>query len=173
ILSKGQGYFGGVTDEANIITNNIMREPIENAAFAFSVSKEVQNDINKLATIGGVDTNLDGISDVSNGPGDNTNCLKLANLKYTPYLNSRTTTFNDYFSSLVSKIAVETKTANTNAETKEALITNLKNLQQSVSGVSLDEEFSNMIKFQQGYQACAKFINTLDEMLNVLMGLAR
>nr|MBP7654897.1 flagellar hook-associated protein FlgK [Candidatus Dependentiae bacterium] len=55
ILSKGQGYFGGVTDEANIITNNIMREPIENAAFAFSVSKEVQNDINKLATIGGVD----------------------------------------------------------------------------------------------------------------------
>ncbi|HPN29913.1 MAG TPA: flagellar hook-associated protein FlgK [bacterium] len=173
ILSKGHGYFGSVTGESSIMTNRIMRQPIENAAFAFSVSEDIKNNVNKFAAIGGVDTNLDGTPDESNGPGDNTNSLKLANLKYNVYLNNGTTTFNDYYSSLISKIAVETKTAASNAETKEALINNLENLQASVSGVSLDEEFTNMIKFQQGYQACAKFINTLDEMLDVLMGLGK
>jgi len=173
ILSEGKGYFGGVTDERSIITSDIIREPIKDAAFMFNVSDVVKNDTNKLATIGGVDTNNDGIIDKSNGPGDNTNSLKLANLKYKAYMNSGTTTFNDYYTSLISKVAVETKTAATNSETKEALLLNLQNLQQSVSGVSLDEEFTNMIKFQQGYTACAKIINAMDEMIQTLMGLGR
>ncbi|HPP87607.1 MAG TPA: flagellar basal body rod C-terminal domain-containing protein [bacterium] len=52
-------------------------------------------------------------------------------------------------------------------------MTNLKNLRQSVSGVSLDEEFANMIKFQQGYQASAKFVSAMNDMLNILMSVAR
>ena len=88
-------------------------------------------------------------------------------------MNNRTNTFNDFYSSLISKVAVEAQGAKTNFETKEVLITNLKNLRQSVSGVSLDEEFANMIKFQQGYQASAKFVSAMNDMLNILMSVAR
>ncbi len=173
ILSQGKGYFGAISDERNIITSDVMREPIKNAAFAFKVSEEIKKNPNKVAATGGADNNLDGIPDTSFGPGDTSNAIKLANLRYNTYMNNRTNTFNDFYSSLISKVAVEAQGAKTNFETKEVLITNLKNLRQSVSGVSLDEEFANMIKFQQGYQASAKFVSAMNDMLNILMSVAR
>ena len=46
---------------------------------------------------------------------------------------------------------------------------NLEQLRQSVSGVSMDEEFAEMIKFQHGYNAAARFINTMDQMLETII----
>jgi len=52
---------------------------------------------------------------------------------------------------------------------QDALISELENKRQSVSGVSLDEEMTNMIKFQQSYNAAARFITTIDEALNTII----
>ena len=45
----------------------------------------------------------------------------------------------------------------------------LEDLRQSISGVSLDEEFAEMIKFQHGYNAAARFVTTIDKMLDTII----
>ena len=58
-----------------------------------------------------------------------------------------------------------------NMETREFILQQLNQRQSEVSGVSLDEEMANMIKFEHSYQASAKFISTVDQMLDILMNL--
>jgi len=55
------------------------------------------------------------------------------------------------------------------AETQSRIAKNLTDTRQSISGVNVDEELSNMIKFQHGYAAAAKFIAQMDEMLDTII----
>ena len=48
-------------------------------------------------------------------------------------------------------------------------MTQIKTIRDSVSGVNLDEELTNMIKFQKGYSGCARMLTTMDQMLDTLI----
>ena len=54
-------------------------------------------------------------------------------------------------------------------ETQNQLMKQLEEMRQSVSGVSVDEELSNMIKYQHGYAAAARFITTVNQMLDTII----
>ena len=58
-------------------------------------------------------------------------------------------------------------------ESQGDLVRQLGNIKESISGVSLDEEMANMIKYQQAYNAAAKLITKSDEMLQTLIGMVR
>jgi flagellar hook-associated protein 1 FlgK len=75
---------------------------------------------------------------------------------------------NDY-ANLVARIGGDARTANQQQATAEALVSQASDRRQSVSGVSMDEEMSNMLKFQRGYQASARAMSTMDEMLDTLI----
>lgn len=79
-----------------------------------------------------------------------------------------------YYASMISKIGSEVQAANNSVSSKESSLAILENQRLSESGVSLDEEMTDLITFQHAYQANAKMISTIDELLDVVInGLKR
>jgi flagellar hook-associated protein 1 FlgK len=109
--------------------------------------------------------------------GDNTTAKAIAALQSNAVTTRTVTegttrqTLGEYYSTLVAKAGSDTKTSKFNFEYQQALANDLKARQESVSGVNLDEEMTNLIKFQHAYTAAAKLITTAESMLEVLLGL--
>ena len=77
----------------------------------------------------------------------------------------------EYYATLVTTVGADRRLGKTNSEYHTALSTDLEDRVTSVTGVNLDEEMSNLIKFQHSYTAAAKLITTADQMLQTLLGL--
>jgi flagellar hook-associated protein 1 FlgK len=73
------------------------------------------------------------------------------------------------YRAFVSKVGAEVKAADRQDTNAQALTDAVENRRQSVAGVSMDEEMSNLVRFQRGYQASARAMSTMDEMLDVLI----
>mgnify|MGYP002278340317 CR=1 FL=1 len=138
------------------------------AALNIKVDSAISSDLNKIAA--GLTTD--------NGDGDN--ALKLSQLqndlkmnKTSPSDASGTATFSEYYNSLVGQVGVAGKAAISMFNQQEMINFELDNRREQVSGVSLDEEMVNLIRFQYAYQASAKMIGIIDEMLQTLIGLGR
>jgi len=106
--------------------------------------------------------------------GNGDNALAMAQLKQKLTMSSDplqppNATWNDFFRGIVTGLGVDADHAKRMAKNEDYLVNQMENLQQSVSGVSLDEEMTNMMKFQHAYQAAAKLITAADEMLDVLI----
>lgn len=105
--------------------------------------------------------------------GDNRNVIDLINLRYDPSTfslsNQNKGTVDDYINSLISGLGVDSQQAQRMAENQSALTKQIDTLRQQVSGVSLDEEMTNMIKFQHSYEAAARMITAIDQMLDILI----
>jgi flagellar hook-associated protein 1 FlgK len=106
-------------------------------------------------------------------PGGNSNALLLAQIKGTNTMSAGTTTFNSYYNSLVSKIGLDVQSGKNTVAQDEAFIKQLAALRESSSGVSLDEELANLIKYQRSYQASAKLISTASDMMDVALNMVR
>lgn len=99
---------------------------------------------------------------------------ELENTKIAFYVAGKTTvnqTLTDYYASLVSKVGSDTAAASYQATYQAALAAELNEQQLSTSGVNLDEELTNMIKFQHSYQAAAKLVSTANSMFETVLGL--
>ncbi len=75
-------------------------------------------------------------------------------------------TIDEYFQSVVGQLGVQSQEAKRQASNQEILVDQVDERRQSVSGVSLDEEMSNMIKFQHAYNAAARMVTTIDQILD-------
>ena len=104
-------------------------------------------------------------------PGGNGNALAIGNLRSALTMNGGTATYDDYYNAMISNIGIKTAEAQFNHEFNQDALQQFENFRDSISGVSLDEEMINMVKFQQTYQASAKIITTVDEMLTTLMNM--
>ncbi|WP_031433584.1 flagellar hook-associated protein FlgK [Methylomarinum vadi] len=120
-------------------------------------------------------TNIDADgASVINGPmpGDNRNALALAGLENQLGMLGGTATFQDAYEQMVSEVGMQANEARISSSAQETLLNNAKESWSKVSGVNLDEEAANLIKFQQSYQAAAQVVaisNTLfDSLLNGL-----
>jgi flagellar hook-associated protein 1 FlgK len=78
---------------------------------------------------------------------------------------------NEYYNSLVSKVGADTLASMNNLSYSKTLNDDLETRQSAVAGVNLDEEMSNLIKFQHSYTAAAKLITTADQMMQTVLGL--
>ncbi len=75
-------------------------------------------------------------------------------------------TVNDFFRSVVGQLGIEAEEANRQEGNSKIVVDQVNSRRESVSGVSLDEEMSNMVKFQHAYNAAARFMTTIDETLD-------
>jgi len=75
----------------------------------------------------------------------------------------------DFIKSLIGTLGVDAEEAGRNTLNQAVLLNEIENRRMSVSGVSQDEELSNMVKFQHAYNASARMMTTMDEMLDVLI----
>jgi flagellar hook-associated protein 1 len=108
---------------------------------------------------------------VPNTPGDNTQARALANLRDAKVLGGGTATFGDAWSQLVYTVGQDVSSAHAENASRGEVVRQIVNLRDSVSGVSLDEETANMMKFQRGYEANAKFFSVVNTTLDTLLSL--
>jgi len=101
--------------------------------------------------------------------GDGSAAIAIARLRTAPVMVGSQKTFDDYFADAVASVGLKGERAGRMAETQSRIVKNLTDTRQSISGVNVDEELSNMIKFQHGYAAAAKFIAQMDEMLDTII----
>ncbi|MCX4310644.1 MAG: flagellar hook-associated protein FlgK [Desulfovibrio sp.] len=80
-------------------------------------------------------------------------------------------TIGQFYANLVTTVGSDRRLSKTNTEYHTALTNDLFDRTQAVTGVNMDEEMSNLIKFQHSYTAAAKMITTADQMLQTLLGL--
>jgi flagellar hook-associated protein 1 len=108
-------------------------------------------------------------------PGNNTLALLMANLKdtkmnfvspdgSTPIIGNGT--MDDYYRSVIGQLGVQSQDAKRQITNQDAILAQVDSRRQSVSGVSLDEEMSNLIKFQHAYNASARVMTSVDEILD-------
>jgi len=101
--------------------------------------------------------------------GDNRNALALAELQVKKVLNSGTQTFGDSYGIMVANVATRTNQADVGQKTQQALLDQTNLRYQSVSGVNLDQEAANLIKYQQAYKAASKIITVSNTVFNSLL----
>ena len=88
--------------------------------------------------------------------------------------NSNGTKLDNYFKDTIDRLGVQEQEAKRMVKNQSSLLAGLNESKEGISGVSLDEEMANMIQFQRAYQANAKIISTVDELLDVVVnGLKR
>ncbi|HHX01620.1 MAG TPA: flagellar hook-associated protein FlgK [Firmicutes bacterium] len=94
--------------------------------------------------------------------------LELAQLRHTP-IDHAGNTIGSYFNAIVSKIGVDALEGNSMVNNGDALINHLENMREAVSGVNLDEEMADMIRFQHAYAAAARMMTTMDQVLEIIV----
>jgi flagellar hook-associated protein 1 FlgK len=104
--------------------------------------------------------------------GDNRNALALADLADAP-VGPGNLTFADAYRRLVTEIGLDTEQAGQEALFQQKLVEQLTQMRDAVSGVSLDEELSNLIKYQRAYQAAARLVSVADELYQTILSLKR
>ncbi|PKR77983.1 flagellar hook-associated protein FlgK [Halalkalibacillus sediminis] len=98
--------------------------------------------------------------------GNGENALDLANIKDYSSGNLDGNSVSKFYEGMIGELGVKAQEANRLVNNSEGLKQSVENSRQSVSGVSLDEEMSNMIKFQHAYNAAARNMTAVDEMLD-------
>lgn len=88
-----------------------------------------------------------------------------ADKSFTAVINHATS--DDYWRAITANKGVQAAEAKRMVESQEILLNQLEGKKQSISGVSLDEEMTNMIKFQHAYNAAARYITAMDEALKL------
>lgn len=101
-------------------------------------------------------------------PGDGRNMLNLLNTRHDVDMFDWGAP-EDFVKSLVSNLGVDTDQSNNVVSNQKLLVNNFTINKESISGVSLDEEMTNMIKFQNAYNANARMTNVFDEMLDLVV----
>lgn len=100
---------------------------------------------------------------------DNRAAIRLGNLRHQPVFTGGSIT--DQYRTIVFEVGMDVAAAETRFSEHDALASQLQNRKQSVSGVSIDEETVQILQFQRAYEASARLIRTVDELLQVALGL--
>jgi flagellar hook-associated protein 1 FlgK len=105
----------------------------------------------------------------TNGVGDNRNALAMAGMQSTRLVNGGTASFNDAYGMLVANTGTRAHQAQTSSQVQQGLLQQAQDAWSQKSGVNLDEEAANLLRFQQAYQAAARVISVSDQVFNTLL----
>lgn len=101
--------------------------------------------------------------------GNNANALALAAIQNNRGLGGSTESFGEAYGGIIAHVAIKTQQVSISAKVGQGLLNQAIEARSSVSGVNLDEEAANLIKYQQAYQASAQLIAVLNEVFQTLI----
>lgn len=133
-------------------------ELIYGAADNLDLSTQIKDDVNNIATALEPDS-----------PGDNRLVQHIARLQHQRLLGGGNATFDDYFNATVADLATLNSKNKQLVEHQGHILSQLEKFRESISGVSLDEETTNLVQFQHAFDASAKVIKVADEMLETVL----
>ena len=108
------------------------------------------------------------IGNPNNQPGDNSNTLNMVALQDQALVNG-TSTFTEYYAKTAAAVGLEVNQNNLSLASADDALVQMQNMRDSIAGVSIDEEMLLLTQYQTGYEAAAKYLSTVDEMLDTLM----
>ena len=126
-------------------------------------------------TLGGTPLTGDSyaISYNNGGVGGNDNAIRLASIQGNAFLDGGGSTLSEAYGSLVTEVGTRTREAEINRSARETLLQQSEARRESVSGVNLDEEAANLIKYQQAYAANAQVISVANQIFDTLLNSVR
>ncbi len=151
-------------DAVNVLTNETQFavSPVFNPSAYIEVNEAIRNDVMNVAA---------GYMDAAgNAPtGDGRAAVEIASIRNSNVMVGSMKTFDDYFADTVTNVGLKGEQAETNLLSQNAIMDDLRNLRDSISGVNIDEELAEIMKFQHGYNAAAKFITVWDSLLDTVI----
>lgn len=109
----------------------------------------------------------------ANGTSDNRNAMALGSLQMAALMNDGTGTYQSSYGQIVSYVGNKTREVEVTGAAQQTLVDNAEATRQQMSGVNLDEEAANLLKYQQAYQASAKIMEIAGRMFEELLQLGR
>jgi flagellar hook-associated protein 1 FlgK len=168
--SGGEGSFdSSEAGMAAAISGEFMITPFIHPSSWISLDDRIANEVESIAASAGTDTDGDGIPDLSMGAGNGDNALSIAGIRFQRAVMGGSETLNEFYESIIAGTGLRGEAAQGENENRDLIVENLTNLRKSISGVNIDEELVNLVKFQHGYAAAARFITKVDEMLDLLI----
>ncbi|MBF0495846.1 MAG: flagellar hook-associated protein FlgK [Deltaproteobacteria bacterium] len=164
-------------DGISVVVKNDTNPPLGGDVFDVSGTKEaakymalddsIAADANKIAAASPDPSQLP--PDLTTLQGDGNNASKRSQLQDKYLMAQGTQTIAAFYNGLVSKVGAMVQQNTSQASQTNFVLTQLQQQRESVSGVNLDEEMTNLMKFQQAYNASAKMITTVGAMLDTLL----
>lgn len=143
--STGIDFFSLVDTGKGIVATNV------------KINDLILEDLNKIAS-----------ASILDAPGDGSNALKIARIS-EEFLIDGSFTLEDYWRNQISMLGTISQRASLISNNQKSLVDAINSKREEISGVSIDEEVINMIKYQQAFSAASRILTTLDEMLSTLI----
>ncbi len=136
--------------------------PVYNPSAYIDINSALKNDVMSVAA--GYPDNQG-----STNLGDGSAALEIAAIRNSLVMVGGMKTFDDYFADSVTNVGLKGEQAEMNLQSQNSIMDNLRNLRDSISGVNIDEELAEIMKFQHGYNAAAKFVTVWDNLLDTVI----
>jgi flagellar hook-associated protein 1 FlgK len=132
------------------------------AAEFIGLSSDVSANVNNIATAA-----------IPDAPGDNRIAIAISGLQNARILSEGKAGFDDFYNSIISDVGVVSSRNRSTMNQQKDILTQLGKMRDQISGVSIDEETTNLLQFQHAFDASAKVIQVADEMLKTILELKR
>ena len=102
-------------------------------------------------------------------PGDNTVALAIHDLQFKPTMQGDSITFDEFYNGMLAELGLIVQRSQTDKRNQQVIVDQFQKLRNEISSVNMDEEVADMVQFQRGFDAAAKFITTIDEMTRTII----
>ncbi|MDR2923965.1 MAG: flagellar hook-associated protein FlgK [Treponema sp.] len=166
LLGQGGAFDWGIADAiANLRDGaDYSVAPIAHPSGWIKVNPDLEKDATSVASGFGFNGN-------AANPGNGDAAAAIASIRYNPVMVGQLATFDDYFADSTGRMGLLGEQSRDALATEVQIMKELHDMRLSISGVNIDEELANMIRYQHGYNAAARFVSTVNSMLDVLMRL--
>ena len=135
---------------------------VDRAAEYLEISDDIQNDLNNIST-----------ALTPNSPGDNRIAIAISKLQHEKVLDGGQKTFEESYLESVGSIGLKSAKSKIDTEQSAGILAQAKSIKNRISGVSIDEETANLVRYQHSYDASARVLRAADEMFDSVLGMMR
>jgi len=104
-------------------------------------------------------------------PGDNQVALAIAKLQTQPTMKNESMTFDEFYNGILGELGLRIRRNKVEQEQQDGMVRQFKEIRNSISGVNMDEEMTHMVQYQKAYEASARFVKTVDEMMDTVINM--
>jgi len=104
-------------------------------------------------------------------PGDNQVALGIHELQFEPSMQGDSITFDEFYNGMMSDLGLMVNRSQADKENQELVLDEFKRLRDEISSVNMDEEVADMVQYQRGFDASAKFLSNVDEMTRTVISM--
>ena len=134
----------------------------DNASALIDLSDAVKSDLSNIAA-----------ALAPNAPGDNRVAIAISKLQHEKIAGDDSVTLEEKYLQTIGSIGLETGKARLDAEQSNGILAQTNNIRERLTGVSIDEETANMVRYQHAYEASAKMMQAADEMFKTILEIKR